>query len=98
MIDIYYKLYTLSRCGFKIHLHCFEYGRQHAVELNNLCEEVIYYRREKGLSSHFSLLPYNVYSRRDKQLLQNLCSNSYPILFEGLHSCYLISHPDLKDG
>ena len=77
VIDIYYKLYALSRCGFKIHLHCFEYGRQHAVELNNLCEEVIYYKREKGLSSHFSLLPYNVYSRRDKQLLRNLCSNSY---------------------
>ncbi|HNP90569.1 glycosyltransferase [Macellibacteroides fermentans] len=97
VIDIYYKLYALSRCGFKIHLHCFEYGRQHAVELNNLCEEVIYYKREKGISSHFSLLPYNVYSRRDKQLLRNLCTNSYPILFEGLHSCYLISHPDLKD-
>lgn len=79
VIDIYYKLYALSRCGFKIHLHCFEYGRQHAVELNNLCEEVIYYKREKGISSHFSLLP-TMYTAAET----SSCSGIYaptPILF-----------------
>ena len=41
VIDIYYKLYTLSRCGFKIHLHFLEYGVS-MLWNDNLCEEAIY--------------------------------------------------------
>lgn len=97
VIDIFYKLHALNCCGIKIHLHCFEYGRAHARELNSLCEEVFYYKRNTGFTANFSLLPYNVCSRKNKQLLQNLLTNNYPILFEGLHSCYLLGEPALSD-
>ena len=72
VIDIFYKLRALYRCGVKIHLHCFEYGRAHTSELNSMCEQVFYYKRNTGLAANFSLLPYNVNSRRNNLLLENL--------------------------
>jgi hypothetical protein len=97
VIDIYYKIKALHGCGIKIILHCFEYGRPHVAELQDLCEEVHYYRRRTGLLSNLTYLPYNVYSRRDKRLIANLLDNDGPILFEGLHSCYYLNHPQLKN-
>ena len=96
VIDIYYKLVALRQNGVRIILHCFEYERPHAPELEELCQKVYYYKRHTGLLRNFSLLPYNVYSRKDPDLLRNLLSNDYPILFEGLHSCYYLSHPQLQ--
>lgn len=81
----------------KIHLHCFEYGRQHAPELEALCEKVYYYPRKTGLPSNFSSLPYTVKSRISAELVQNLLSNNYPILFEVLHTCYLLGDDRFKD-
>jgi hypothetical protein len=40
--------------------------------------------------------PYIVQSRRSVELLNNLCNDRYPILFEGLHSCYYINHKRLS--
>lgn len=96
VIDVYYKIKALSECGVKIILHCFEYERPHAPELEKLCEKVFYYKRKTGLLRNFSWLPYNVYSRKDSRLIDNLLQNDYPILFEGLHSCYYMSDPRLK--
>jgi hypothetical protein len=42
-------------------------------------------------------LPYIVQSRSSKKLLSNLIQNNYPILFEGLHTCYFLTHPLLKN-
>ena len=91
VIDVFYKLVALKKAGIKIYLHCFEYGRHHAKELENLCEKVYYYKRKTGLASHFSVLPYTVKSRQSRQLEENLLSNNYPILFEVLHTCYLLN-------
>ncbi|MDX2173707.1 MAG: glycosyltransferase [Bacteroidota bacterium] len=91
VIDVFYKLVALKNAGVKIHLHCFEYGRQHPTELEGLCEKIYYYKRNTSVSSHFSLLPYTVKSRQSKQLEENLLSNNYPILFEVLHTCYLLN-------
>ena len=96
VIDIYYKIKALHDCGAKIILHCFEYERPRAKELEDVCEEVYYYRRRTGLLSNFSLLPYNVYSRKDKRLINNLLKNDYPILFEGLHTCYYLNDTRLR--
>jgi hypothetical protein len=96
VIDIYYKLKALHDCGVKIILHCFEYGRPHAPALDGLCEEVHYYRRRTGIRANITLLPYNVYSRKDPALIDRLLSNDHPILFEGLHSCYYLNDPRLK--
>ena len=96
VIDVFYKLKALAECGVKIILHCFEYERPRAPELERLCEKVYYYKRKTGLLHNFTFLPYNVYSRKDKRLIDNLLKNDYPILFEGLHSCYYMSDPRLR--
>ena len=96
MIDIYYKLKTLHAAGIKIILHTFEYGREKAPELEDICAEVHYYKRKTGLLSQFSILPYIVYSRRCKKMLQRLLTNNYPILFEGLHTCYYLHDARLR--
>ena len=49
-IDIYYKLKALKNTGIKVHLHCYEYDRKPAEELNQYCEEVFYYKREVNKS------------------------------------------------
>lgn len=91
VIDVYYKLFWLKRAGVKIHLHCFDYGRGQAKELENLCEKVYYYPRKTGFLSNLSLLPYTVKSRQSKELEKNLLNNNFPILFEVLHTCYLLN-------
>jgi glycosyltransferase involved in cell wall biosynthesis len=96
VIDIYYKLKALHDCGVKIILHCFQYGRPRAAALEEVCEEVHYYRRQTGLRANVTLLPYNVYSRKAPALIARLLDNDYPILFEGLHSCYYLNDRRLE--
>ncbi|MBA3665606.1 MAG: glycosyltransferase [Bacteroidetes bacterium] len=81
----------------KIHLHCFSYGRAPSQELAALCEKVFYYPRKTGLFSNFSSLPYTVKSRQSKELEKNLLANDYPILFEVLHTCYLLNDERFKN-
>lgn len=97
VIDIFYKLKALHQLGVKIILHTFEYDRPPAMELEEYCEQVYYYPRHTGLFANFSLLPYNVVSRKNPLLLTRLLKNTYPILFEGLHSCYYLSNPRLRN-
>jgi hypothetical protein len=91
IIDIYYKLEALSHLGVKIILHCFEYERPAATQLEVLCEKVFYYKRHTGLVAHMTFLPYNVYSRKNSLLAERLLQDDYPVLFEGLHSCYYLT-------
>ena len=96
VIDVYYKIKSLSELGVKIHLHTFQYkGRIKSKELDNLCEEVIYYRRNRYKNPFVEGKPYIVKTRKSGLLLDNLKKNDYPILFEGLHTCNYLSHPDL---
>jgi len=97
VIDVFYKLKALSENGVKVILHAFEYGREPAPELEKYCEKVYYYKRKTGIFSQLSILPYIVYSRRNKQLLADLLGDNSPILFEGLHCCYYLNHPLLKN-
>jgi len=96
VIDVYYKIRALFRAGANIHLHCFEYRRAPAVELNQFCSSVHYYRRKTGFTANFSLKPYIVVSRISEELVNNLLNDDYPILFEGLHTCGIMSDPRLK--
>lgn len=95
-IDVFFKLKNLSEQGVEIYLHCFEYGRPSVPELEQLCKKIWYYPRKTGWAGLSLLLPYMQYSRRDKHLLPNLLSIDAPILFEGIHCCYLLNHPDLQ--
>jgi len=93
VIDVFYKLVWLKKSGVKVYLHCFTYGRSPSKELEAICEEVYYYPRKTGIISNLSYLPYTVRSRQSAELEKNLLSNDYPILFEVLHTCYLINDP-----
>jgi hypothetical protein len=96
VIDVFYKLVALHKAGIKIHLHCYQYDRPEAEILKKYCETVAYYPRLTGFISQLSLKPYIVVSRRSEMLLKNLLRDNYPILFEGLHSCYYLDHKALK--
>jgi hypothetical protein len=96
VIDVFYKLKALHKAGVKIHLHCFQYDRPAASQLDMYCESVNYYPRLTGFASQLSMKPYIVESRRSVQLLEKLTADCHPILFEGLHSCYYLNHKALK--
>ncbi|HRS53209.1 MAG TPA: glycosyltransferase [Bacteroidales bacterium] len=95
-IDIFYKLEALKEEGIKIHLHCFEYDRKPSPKLNDLCETVNYYKRIISKKYLFKRRPYIVVTRASEELLSNLTYDNYPILFEGLHTCYYLSHDKLR--
>ncbi len=97
VIDVFYKLKTFHELGVKVHLHCFEYGRGEKTELEKYCESVTYYKRKSSWIYSFSRKPYIVVTRKSRQLKKNLLSNDFPILFEGLHTCYLLNDSDLKN-
>ncbi|MDH8700745.1 glycosyltransferase involved in cell wall biosynthesis [Dysgonomonadaceae bacterium PH5-43] len=95
VIDVFYKLKALYKNNVRVILHTFHYGREEAEELEKYCYQVFYYKRKTGFASQLSFTPYIIYSRRNKELLYNLQQNTYPILFEGLHTCYYLNHPSL---
>lgn len=97
VIDVFYKIKALSELGIKIHLHCFNYGRDESEELAKICASVNYYPRKKFYQAIYSNVPYIVGSRQSGELLTNLTNDDYPVLFEGLHTCLYLKHPALKD-
>lgn len=97
VIDIYYKVKALHKIGVKVHLHCYQYGREESNQLNKVCASVNYYRRKTIRNPFYGKLPYIVASRNTKELIANLTKDNYPILFEGLHCTYYLNDPRLKD-
>ena len=97
VVDVFYTIKNLYEQGVSIYLHCFQYGRTTSSELEKYCTQVWYYPRKTGISGISLNLPYMLYSRRDKSLLPNLLSIDAPIIFEGIHCCYLLHHPQLSD-
>lgn len=96
-IDVFFKIKALCQQGVSITLHCFQYGtRKPQAALESLCKQVFYYPRKTGLSGISLQMPYIVFSRRNKKLLERLSKTQAPILFEGIHSCYYLNHPKLK--
>lgn len=96
VIDIFYKIKALHKQGVKIHLHCFEYGRAEALTLENYCEKVYYYKRKMGKRNLLDTLPFVVVTRSSEKLMENLLRDKYPILFEGLHSCFHLNDERLN--
>ncbi len=94
VIDVFFRIKALSERGVKIHLHCFEYGREHSEYLESFCYSVNYYKRETKMTKLFNSLPYIVCSRDCEQLRENLKKDDYPILLEGLHCCSILTYPE----
>lgn len=96
VIDVFYKLKALHDEGIKIHLHCFEYGREHAKELKKICHSVHYYKRHTSRNNLIRPRPFIVVTRDSEELLKNLLKDDHPILFEGLHTCFYLDDRKLK--
>lgn len=93
VIDVFYKVKALSEIGVRVHLHAFAYGRARSKELAALCHEVHYYPRRMGRHQLLGRLPFVVLSRRSEALAERLLKDDHPILFEGLHTCHLLTDP-----
>ncbi len=97
-MEEFYKLNSLHDLGVKIYLHCFVYGdRKPQPTLENYCEKVFYYERKKSIIDIFSSIPFIIKSRENNDLLQNLLSNDFPILFDGTHSVFYLNYPEFKN-
>lgn len=98
VIDMMNRIMTFKRHGVAIHLHYFSYNeRGTPPELNEYCETVNVYQREKpskGFSFH---LPYIVASRINKQLIERLKADSHPILLEGIHCTGILRELDITN-
>lgn len=97
VIDVFYKIKALHAQGVKIHLHCFEYGRGEAKELDQYCADVKYYKRNMSKGLLLNKLPFVAATRSSEELIQNLLKDKHPILFEGLHCCASLADERLKD-
>lgn len=97
VIDVYYKIVALKEAGVEIILHTFEYHREPAAELEKLCIEVNYYSRKNMLNSLPVRYPHIVKSRASQALFRRLLEDEHPILFEGLHTTYFLSHEALAE-
>jgi hypothetical protein len=95
VIDVYHKAKALAALGMQVHLHCFQYGRPVARELEAFCASVHYYPRHTGKLQLLNSLPYVVVGRRSEHLVERLLADEHPILFEGLHCCFHLGDPRL---
>ena len=91
VIEVYYKVKALSEAGIRIILHCYQYGRSPSKELAELCFKVYYYPRHSGLRYLLQKDPYIVATRNAKSMPEHLLGDSFPVLFEGLHSTSLLA-------
>src|SRR5687767_11189982 len=98
IVDVFYKLVSLHAAGVKIIYHCFYYEghNQPSDELNKYCSTLYYYPRRKQPLKLLGKWPYNVASRNNAELLQNLMRDDHPIFFDGLQTCFYLDHPALK--
>lgn len=81
----------------EIYLHTFEYGRGQQESLSKYCKNIYYYERNSFLKSFLSKDPFIVKSRSNTALIARLNKDTYPVLFEGLHTTYPVYEDLLKD-
>jgi hypothetical protein len=96
VIDVFYKIRALHQAGIGVILHCFEYHRPRAAELEAWCSEIHYYRRDTRLIKGLAIKPFIVNSRISEPLVERLCLDDHPVIFEGLHTCGILSDRRLE--
>ena len=91
VIDVFFKLKALHKLGVQITLHCFQYGKPEQAELETYCDAIYYYKRNSFFSSMLSKeTPFIVKSRGNEELIFNLSQDRDPIVFDGLHTTYIM--------
>lgn len=97
-IDMMNRIKMFHQCGVQIHLHYFSYNdRGTPNELNQFCNTIHVYQRDK-IHKGFSLrLPYIVSSRMNDELVENLSKDQHPILLEGIHCTGILQKLNYKE-
>lgn len=85
--DIHARLKWFSQAGWDVHLHCFEYHRSRAKELESLAK-VSYYPRPRGVLYLLSSWPFIVKTRIHNRLIEELKKTNEPVILEGLHCAW----------
>jgi hypothetical protein len=92
-IDMFYKIAALAASGKKIILHYFNYRpNRSASGLEKYCIEINAYNRKTGLAGLRPFQPYIVSSRINRQLINRLNQDDYPVLLEGVHCYGIVSY------
>ena len=86
VIDVFYKAKSLTDSGVKVHMHCFQYGREHYSIMKDTFHEVKYYRRDISKKHLFKSIPYIVSTRASDKLIGNLGSKDIPAVGAALNS------------
>ena len=95
-IDMMNRIRVFHQLGIRIHLHYFSYNERGTPnELNQFCESIHVYPREKMRAAQAFRLPYIVASRINQELIANLQRNEYPLLLEGVHCTGILPHIDI---
>ncbi len=98
VIDVFFKIKALYKQGVSIKLHCFQYGKEKQEELNKYCEAVHYYSRNSYFNSLLSNdIPFSAKSRGNEDLISELEKDNDPILFDGLHTTYVLHLSDFSN-
>lgn len=97
-IDMMNRIKMFHQLGILIHLHYFSYNERGTPnELNQFCETINVYSREK-IQSGFSLkTPYIVSSRINEHLIERLQKDEHPILLEGIHCAGILPRLDRQN-
>ena len=94
-IDSFFRLKAFAELGVEVHLHCFVYGdHRPSPVLEEICTSVSYYHRRGGISL-ISKKPFIMASRSSGKLVDVLASGEGAVLFDGMHTCANIGHPDI---
>ncbi len=97
-IDMMNRIKTLHQLGIRIHLHYFSYNERGIPnELNQFCETINVYEREKINNGFSFTTPYIVASRINDQLISRLQEDNHPILLEGIHTTGILSKLDRQN-
>ena len=97
VIDIFHKVQALHKEGVEVTLHMYQYGRKkHSEVLKKFCKKLYYYKRRTFKNPFIGSKPYIVNSRNGEEILNNLCKDRNPILFEGLHCTFHLASRRLE--
>ncbi|WNM18747.1 hypothetical protein [Flavobacterium capsici] len=98
IIEVYYKLKPIHELGVSIYFHCFVDTIPNKFdELKDVTSKVFFYKKNKNPFLFFSYIPFSVFTRNNRELVQNIESADAPILFEGLKTTYLVKKGFFKN-
>jgi len=90
VIDVFSRIKWFTENGWEVILHCFEYDRPKAPELEQFAK-VHYYHRPKGIHKIISRLPFIVKTRINEELEKVLANTKDVVLLEGLHCAHYLN-------